>query len=164
MSVCDEDGNFVVDDSTSVSPTTSGGSEDACGSAQAQLARELLELLNSASLKQLRALHLIGQKRAELIIQRRMAQPFATVCMRICRTGVWIISFPDDAKTDMHIVLFWLIFWNDQLSELQSVGMSDKMIENFFDKNTMNRLPIAASNSPPSAAAAPSPVMMEMVA
>jgi hypothetical protein len=43
------------------------------------LADELVDVLNSATLKQLRALHTIGQKRAELICQRRAMQPFASV-------------------------------------------------------------------------------------
>jgi DNA uptake protein ComE-like DNA-binding protein len=43
------------------------------------LARDLVDLLNSVTLKQLKALHTIGAKRAELIAQRRAVQPFATV-------------------------------------------------------------------------------------
>ncbi len=59
------------------------------------LADELVDVLNSATLKQLRALHTIGQKRAELICQRRAMQPFASVRVLYSRARIPADGFID---------------------------------------------------------------------
>jgi hypothetical protein len=120
------------------------------------LADELVDVLNSATLKQLRALHTIGQKRAELICQRRAMQPFASVRLN-ARAHAHLLmasSILDYLNQQMAETVFSFAHHPNhfcisrpsfahrvQLSDLTSVGMGEKQIDIFIERNTLNKAP-----------------------
>lgn len=94
----------------------------------------LLYTLNSSTSKQLQKLHMIGPKRAELIVELRQKQPITKV------KGAWTksraLGLSRSSQWRCCRVSFFLFFLDPQLVDLTNVGMSQKMIQQFFVRNS----------------------------
>jgi Holliday junction resolvasome RuvABC DNA-binding subunit len=98
------------------------------------VAYDLLQLLNHADVKQLKKLHLIGPKRAELIVAMRAQHTFAEV-----RCSPFFL--PSSLRLPRPPLLTYLPTLRCvQLSDLRQIGMSEKQVGDFLRKNVIGEL------------------------
>ncbi len=83
--------------------------------------QDVLHVVNKGSMKDLLALHGIGKKRAEAIIDNR---PFHRVPYVFCVARAWLLKEP-----------IRLTEITTQLAELKKIGLGEKLFEAFMKRN-----------------------------
>jgi hypothetical protein len=102
------------------------------------ISSDLLQLLNTGSLKQLKKLHLIGPKRAELIVTVRGQKPFTGVCAVCAVCCALLLEVHFVCLFVVHV--FAMCVCCVQLQDLRSIGMSEKQCADFLKRNVMSEL------------------------